>query len=278
MASPFLSFDVDVEEAKKAKAEAEEDKKMEEEEESKQTEENSEGSSKSPFLSFDALAVPSYMEKAKKMKAEADERKKKRAEEEAKRIEEEKKEAARKARERGVENEATEASTKARQGVAAWQQERLEAKRKANADEAKRLLKKAKKEPKTEFAGGFQLNENVEAVEALVKGKGELVIVKGSSGTIVGPAESDPKEKLRVQFAKAEVVVLANEIKRPGGLPGGKEKTSDTKTRVNQWLRQKAQDERCASRWGNHPTSHSAGMYVIGSVTGVGEGGRWGNC
>eukprot|EP00746_Dinoflagellata_sp_MGD_P167591 gnl/MRDRNA2_/MRDRNA2_98342_c0_seq1.p1 gnl/MRDRNA2_/MRDRNA2_98342_c0~~gnl/MRDRNA2_/MRDRNA2_98342_c0_seq1.p1 ORF type:complete len:260 (+),score=95.99 gnl/MRDRNA2_/MRDRNA2_98342_c0_seq1:83-862(+) len=233
--SAFLSFDVSVEEAKKAKAEAVEREKATGEEESNQGEETSEGASKSPFLSFDAIATPSSVERAKTAAAEARERKKKRAEEEAKQKEEE--EAARKAS--GVEKEDTAASKKAREGVAAWKQEQLATKRKANAEEAKRLMKKAKKEPKTEFAGGFMLNEKVEAVADL-KVKGE-VIVKGSSGTILGPAEIDPKEKLNVQFAKLSVTLPATEIKRPGGLPGGKEKPSskpDTE-KINKWLRQK---------------------------------------
>lgn len=214
------------------------------EEESKQSEDTGEGSSQSPFVSFDAVANLSPLERAMQKKLEEMDRKKQKEEEKAKQREEE---AARKAAAIAsrAEKEESEASRKAREGAVAWKREKELAKRKADAEEAKGWMKRAKKEPKTtEFAGGFLLNEKVEAVVD-VRVKGKVVVARGTSGTILGPAEIDPKGKLNVQFPSATLVILASEIKRPGGLPGGAEKARQVDTaKINQWLKEKAQNEK----------------------------------
>eukprot|EP00746_Dinoflagellata_sp_MGD_P164629 gnl/MRDRNA2_/MRDRNA2_93355_c0_seq1.p1 gnl/MRDRNA2_/MRDRNA2_93355_c0~~gnl/MRDRNA2_/MRDRNA2_93355_c0_seq1.p1 ORF type:complete len:516 (+),score=205.27 gnl/MRDRNA2_/MRDRNA2_93355_c0_seq1:126-1673(+) len=171
------------------------------------------------FVPVDILAEAKA--KMKRAKAEALEKKRKEEEDAAKQKE-----------------EAEEAKRKTREAVSAIRQEKLEAKRKAHEEEYERLTKKAKEDPKTEFAGGFQLNEKIEAVVD-IKIKGEIVVMQGNGGKVLGPAEIDPKEKLCVKFEKTELVVLAEEIKRPGGLPGGKEKESskpDVKS-LNKFLR-----------------------------------------
>eukprot|EP00746_Dinoflagellata_sp_MGD_P161252 gnl/MRDRNA2_/MRDRNA2_88325_c1_seq1.p1 gnl/MRDRNA2_/MRDRNA2_88325_c1~~gnl/MRDRNA2_/MRDRNA2_88325_c1_seq1.p1 ORF type:complete len:419 (-),score=151.08 gnl/MRDRNA2_/MRDRNA2_88325_c1_seq1:84-1178(-) len=168
--------------------------------------------------SFVSLNVLEEMKaKAKRLKAEEREKKRKAEEEEAKK------------------KEADEASKKVREeAVAAYKQEKLEAKRKADSEEYNRLMMKAKADPKTEFAAGFCLDEKVEAVMD-IKIKGKVVVMKGNSGTIQGPAEAAPKEKLSIKFKKITLVVLPDEIKRPGGLPGGKEKevSADILKKVN---------------------------------------------
>lgn len=171
----------------------------------KQKEGANEASRKAP----EALAAqkPEIFEGSQKYIRKKEEIKKKKEEEEAKKKEREE-----------------EASRKASEAVAAWKQERLEAKRKADTGEAEWKKKMAKVDPEGyPFAGGFLLNEKVENVVDL-KVEGEVAVLKGTAGTIEGPAEEDPNKKVQVQFGNKVLAVFPREIKRPGGLPGGKEK------------------------------------------------------
>jgi len=79
--------------------------------------------------------------------------------------------------------------------------------------------KKAKTASKTQLAGGYKVRDHVRATQDITI-RGNLVVMKDTSGTVVGPAESDPTMRVAVDFVKRQdggVAVLncvPREIKR----------------------------------------------------------------